>query len=384
MYLLVDFIDYSCCLNMKNKNIILGFIILAISGIGVLLYNLIPQFETTEFDKERILDISEGATTTSVLPDTSTTIIDNEFDDSIQIVPSKLETLLENNNTENISEYFETYLLIGTDRRSENSSLSRGFVAGQRSDVIILALINKANSEVSLVSLPRDLLVQNPCTEEIQRINSTFEKNDCGNAAENLSASIFNIAGLLIDHFGLFTFEGFEKIIDSLGGVEICLDEAQREGFSFELKKGCQITEGKIALNWVVSRNTEILVGDKLVDENGNDASLWEPMSGVSDLYRVKKQQDIVIALLSRLNEFNSYTDLYNLIKALELTFTIDENLTIPNATQILWGYRNFNFENINKLTVPTKPYRTEDGKEVLILTSTFYDFIKAQNLLDE
>jgi anionic cell wall polymer biosynthesis LytR-Cps2A-Psr (LCP) family protein len=137
-------------------------------------------------------------------------------------------------------------------------------------------------------------------------------------------------------------------------------------------------------LNWVVSRNTEILVGDKLVDENGNDASLWEPMSGVSDLYRVKKQQEIVIALLSRLNEFNSYTDLYNLIKALELTFTIDENLTIPNATQILWGYRNFNFENINKLTVPTKPYRTEDGKEVLILTSSFYDFIKAQNLLDE
>ena len=91
-----------------------------------------------------------------------------------------------------------------------------------------------------------------------------------------------------------------------------------------------------------------------------------------------------LISLLSRLNEFNSYTDLYSLIKALELTFTIDENLTIPNATQILWGYRNFNFDNVNKLTVPTKPYRTEDGKEVLILTSNFYDFIIAQNLLDE
>jgi LCP family protein required for cell wall assembly len=369
---------------MKNKNIILGFIILAISGIGVLIYNLIPQFETTEFDKELILDISEGATTTSVQPNTPTTVIGGEFEEKIEIMDSDLEILLENNNTEYISEYFETYLLIGTDRRSENSSLSRGFVTGQRSDVIILALINKMNSEVSLISLPRDLLVQNPCTEEIQRINSTFQKNDCGNSAENLSASIFNITGLLVDHFGLFTFEGFEKIIDSLGGVEICLEQTQREGFSFELEKGCQITEGKIALNWVVSRNTEILVGEKIVDENGNDASQWEPMSGVSDLYRVKKQQDIVISLLSRLNEFNSYTDLYSLIKALELTFTIDENLTIPNATQILWGYRNFNFDNVNKLTVPTKPYRTEDGKEVLILTSNFYDFIIAQNLLDE
>ena len=87
-----------------------------------------------------------------------------------------------------------------------------------------------------------------------------------------------------------------------------------------------------------MSRNTEVIVGEKLIDENGNDASTWIPMPGVSDLYRVKKQQQIVVSLLNRLDEFNSYTDLYNLIKALELTFTIDETLSIPNATQILWG----------------------------------------------
>ena len=61
----------------------------------------------------------------------------------------------------------------------------------------------------------------------------------------------------------------------------------------------------------------------------------------------------------------------------------IDESLTIPNATQILWGYRNFDFSKINKLTVPTNPYRTDDGKEVLILSSNFYDFITSQGLLD-
>ena len=125
------------------------------------------------------------------------------------------------------------------------------------------------------------------------------------------------------------------------------------------------------------------MVGEKIIDENGNDASLWEPMRGVSDLYRVKKQQQIVISLLSRLNEFNSYTDLYNLIKALELTFTIDENLTIPNATQLLSGYRNFDFSQVKKLTVATTPYRTEDGKEVLVLSDNFYNYIKSENLLD-
>ena len=369
---------------MKNKNILLvGFVILFSVG-GILIYNLIPQFDTTEFNQNSIVQISEGSTTT-LNPEESptTTIQDIEDEELIDIQPSEIEILLENNSTINITEEFVTYLLVGSDRRSENSSLSRGFVQGQRADVIILALINKNNDSVSLVSIPRDLLIKNSCTQEIQRINSTFQKNDCGNSAENLSANILNITGLLVDHFALFTFEGFEKIIDSLDGVEICLEQAQREGYSFELKAGCQIVNGSVALNWVVSRNTEVMVGDKIIDENGNDASSWKPMSGVSDLYRVKKQQQIVISLLNRLNEFNSYTDLYNLIKALEMTFTIDENLTIPNATQMLWGYRNFDFSEVNKLTVPTKPYRTEDGKEVLVLTQDFYNFIKSQKLLD-
>jgi LCP family protein required for cell wall assembly len=369
---------------MKTKNILLVAIIITISVGGVLIYNLIPKFDTTEFNQNSIVQISEGSTTTLNTDENPTTTIQEiEDEEMIDIQPSEIEILLENNSTINISEQFVTYLLVGSDRRSENSSLSRGFVQGQRADVIILALINKKNNSVSLVSIPRDLLIKNSCTQEIQRINSTFQQNDCGNSAENLSANILNITGLLVDHFALFTFEGFEKIIDSLDGVEICLEQAQREGYSFELNSGCQIVNGSIALNWVVSRNTEIMVGDKIVDESGNDASSWEPMSGVSDLYRVKKQQQIVISLLNRLNEFNSYTDLYNLIKALELTFTIDENLTIPNATQILWGYRNFNFSEVNKLTVPTKPYRTQDGKEVLVLTQNFYNFVKSRNLLD-
>ncbi len=370
---------------MKNKNILLSVAIFAISVGGILIYNLIPQFETTKFDQQSIVKISEGSTTTVIIADNSPTTTSKEpiSEDLINIQPSEIDTLLENNSTINISEYFETFLLVGSDKRADNSSLSRGFVEGQRADVIILALIKKDDGAVSLVSLPRDLLIKNSCTDEIQRINSTFQKNDCGNSAENLSANILNITGLLVNHFALFTFEGFEKIIDSLNGVEICLDKAQREGYSFELSSGCQIVNGSVALNWVVSRNTEVLVGEKIIDDNGNDASLWEPMIGVSDLYRVKKQQQIVISLLTKLNEFNSYTDLYNLIKALELTFTIDENLSIPNATQLLWGYRNFQFSQINKLTVPTKPFRTEDGKEVLVLTQDFYSFIKSQNLLD-
>ena len=222
---------------MKNKNILLAIFIIIVSIGGILIYNLIPQFETTEFNQNSIVKISEGSTTTLESTETPTTTIgDSEDSEMIDIQSSEIEILLKNNSTKNISEEFVTYLLVGSDRRNENSSLSRGFVEGQRADVIILTIINKENDSVSLVSLPRDLLIKNSCTEEIQRINSTFQKNDCGNSAENLSANILNVTGLLVDHFALFTFEGFEKIIDSLGGVEVCIERAQKEGYSFELK----------------------------------------------------------------------------------------------------------------------------------------------------
>jgi len=370
---------------MKRKYFILFAFLITISLIGLTLYNLLPNFETTKFDQESILQISEGSTTTLTEPlQTDTTIKIQEESEEIKILENEIVELLKFNKFEERLFEFETYLIIGSDGRTENSSEARGYVAGQRSDVIVMALIHKETEEISLISIPRDLLIINTCTNKLERINASFNKNDCGNAAENLSASLLNLTGLLVDHFALFNFEGFEKIIDSMNGVEICLERAQREGYSFELQEGCQIVNGEIALNWIVSRNTEVLVGNKIIDENGDDASIWEPMKGVSDLYRVEKQQEIILSLLKRLNEFNSYTDLLNLINALEKTFIIDENLTIPNATQLLWGYRNFNFSNVNKLTVPTKPFRTEDGREVLILTDSFYNFLVKENLLSQ
>ena len=274
---------------MKNNklNIILGFSLILFATI---MYSVIPNFQTEDFDQNIIEDISLGSTTTSLIQDVEPEI-DIQTPETIEeeiIIESN--SVLEFNETIRIDDIFTTYLIIGSDKRTENSSESRGFVQGERADVLILGIVDKDNI-ISLVSLPRDLLIENPCTGKLERINSAYKKNDCGNAPENLSAVILNLTGLKIEHFAKFNFEGFEEIIDSLGGIEICVDSTQREGFSFELQKGCQTVRGEIALNWVVSRNTEVLVGDKIVDKDGNDNSTWEKMSGVSDLTRIKKEQ---------------------------------------------------------------------------------------------
>jgi anionic cell wall polymer biosynthesis LytR-Cps2A-Psr (LCP) family protein len=166
-------------------------------------------------------------------------------------------------------------------------------------------------------------------------------------------------------------------------GVEICVDKTQREGYSFEIPKGCSVLNGEIALNWIVSRNTEILDGEKIIDSEGNDISNWKPMPGVSDLTRIQKQQQLVLAMMQKVNDFESLNSFYNFVNALEDTFIVDKEISILEASNLLWDFRDIDFEKINKLTVPTKNYITDSGAQVLILTENFYDFFKAEDLLD-
>ena len=371
----------------NQKRYLLLFIV--IFAIGALAYSfLVPSFETTDFDPDVIEDISKGITTTSTTSEVSnnedTQEASNEevIEEPIKIVDENTAQELIKYTVANTSlENFTTYLIIGSDERTSNSSASRGYVDGQRADVIILGIINEANSEKYLLSIPRDLLVKNSCTKSIERINSTFSKNNCGNSAENLAANIQILTGLTINHFASFNFEGFENIIDSFGGIEICVDKTQREGFSFELQKGCQNVKGSTALNWVVSRNTEVLVGEKLVDKNGNDISEWEKMEGVSDLSRNDRQQYIILQLLNEIKDFSSLGELNNFITTLEDAFIIDENLSINNAVNILWNFRDTDLSNINKLSIPVSPYELDDGRQILIITENFTKYAESKGL---
>ena len=366
-----------------NKQSILLIIIFL---IGITAYLLIPNFEREEFNPDVIEDISSGTiiTTTTVIEENQDNISNvEEIAKSEEIFETSIyDSLLINNSSKRIDQQFTSYLVIGSDERSSTSSASRGNIDGSRADVILIVIVD-SNKNVSLISLPRDLLIEDPCTKKIQRINSSFKNNGCGTNAENLSAVILNITGLKIDHFVKFSFEGFEKIIDSIGGVEICVDETQREGYSFEIQKGCNTLNGEIALNWIVSRNTEILNGEKIVNDQGEDISSWMPMPGVSDLTRIKKQQELIISMMQKINNFESFNDFLNFVNALENAFTIDQNISILEATNLLWDFREINFSNVKKLTPPTYNYTTEIGAQVLILEENFYDFISSNGLLD-
>ena len=375
-------------MNILNKYTYLFLGLLGIAGIVILVF--LPNLETEEFSQDVIDDIIEGVTTTSILEtDTNEASIneslanlEDELIISIQDKSQIEEKLLYNNFDKEIDS-FDTYLLIGSDERSEKIAETRGEIEGKRADVIILGLVEKGTDKITLLSFPRDLLIENNCTNNLERINAAYTKNECGGRAENLAAAIFSISGIRVDHFASFDFEGFEEIIDSVDGIEVCVDETQREGFSFELQKGCQTINGLTTLNWVVSRSTEVLVGEKIVDKEGNDISNWRPMPGVSDLSRIERQQYVVMQLINELRNFESINELYGFINALENAFVIDENLTINRAVDILWTFRNIDLSNVKKLTTPVNYLTLSDGRQVLVLSETIEDFLNKNSIID-
>ena len=171
----------------NQKRYLLLFIV--IFAIGALAYSiLVPSFETTDFNPEVIEDISKGITTTSTTSEVNnnddTQEVSNEeaineeaIEEPIEIVDEETaQDLIKFTVADTSLKNFTTYLIIGSDERTANSSASRGYIDGQRADVIILGIIDEENSDQYLLSIPRDLLVKNSCTKSIERIKEIQKK----------------------------------------------------------------------------------------------------------------------------------------------------------------------------------------------------------------
>ena len=139
-------------MNNQRRNLLLFTVIFA---IGVLTYSLlIPSFETTEFDPDVIEDISKGITTTSTTTETNNNN-DNEVpEETNNVVTEEVIEIIDEDTAQELIKFtiantslenFTTYLIIGSDKRTTNSSASRGYIDGQRADVIILGIINEEN-----------------------------------------------------------------------------------------------------------------------------------------------------------------------------------------------------------------------------------------------
>lgn len=151
------------------------------------------------------------------------------------------------------------YILVGSDSRvgmseAEQNVLSTGpdEDGGQRTDSIIL-VHRSENGPSSMVSIPRDSYVQIPGHGR-NKINAAFSLG----GPQLLVATIESATGLRIDGFLEIGFGGFANVVDSLGGVEVCVPfDMVDERAGINLKAGCQNLDGPNALGYVRARYSD-------------------------------------------------------------------------------------------------------------------------------
>ncbi|KXK16108.1 MAG: cell envelope-related transcriptional attenuator [Chloroflexi bacterium OLB14] len=107
-------------------------------------------------------------------------------------------------------------MLIGSDRRPTGTS--------HRTDTLLIAVVWYKEGQVSLISIPRDLWINIPSVG-MQRINTAYQSGESngypGGGYGLLKDTIFQNLGIRIDHVAMVEFDGFRRIVDTLGGIEI-------------------------------------------------------------------------------------------------------------------------------------------------------------------
>ncbi|MFG2825250.1 LCP family protein [Kitasatospora sp. NPDC048365] len=160
------------------------------------------------------------------------------------------------------------WLIVGSDSRqgltdAQEDSLHTGSAQGKRSDsMMILHIGDNGNT---LMSIPRDSWVTIPAHPDTsgsgktipaatRKINAAFNTGGGKLLVQTVEAN----TGLHIDHYAEIGFAGFVGIVDSAGGVDMCIDKAVSDKDSgLNLKAGCQTLTGAQSLAFVRQRHQE-------------------------------------------------------------------------------------------------------------------------------
>jgi LCP family protein required for cell wall assembly len=268
----------------------------------------------------------------------------------------------------------ENFLIVGVDSRfGQNSDMGAGTTAdaaGSRSDTVLLVNIPASRKRVVAVSFPRDLAITpmrceawNPETgqygpqydEHTQsygddkvytetKLNSAYAVG----GPRCLVKVIQKLSGLSINRFMAVDFAGFAKMVDAVGGVEVCSTTPLQD---YELgtvlaNAGRQIVDGHTALQYVRARQVT-------TEFNG-------------DYGRIKRQQLFLSSLLRSLiskEVFFSLSKLNNVVNMFIEDSSVD-NIKTKDLVDLGQSIQGVNAGRISFITVPTTGQTDPEGNE--------------------
>lgn len=218
----------------------------------------------------------------------------------------------------------QNILIIGSDARTG--------LAGARSDVIVLMHVAHDRKSVTLVHFPRDLYVTVPGHGK-DKINAAFAYG----GSPLLVRTLQGLVGVPIDHVAIVDFDGFQKMTDAVGGVNVYVEEASSSG-GYTFTPGFRHMDGAAALAFVRER--------KQLSEG--------------DISRGRRQQAFIKALMLKSLSKDVLT---NPVKLAQFVDAATSNLTVDNG---------FSVAEMRSEAVSMRALR---GKDIAFVTAPFTGF---------
>ncbi|WP_434085638.1 LCP family protein [Nocardia sputorum] len=257
------------------------------------------------------------------------------------------------------------WLLVGSDGRGgltpeqEQELATGGEVGPERTDTIMLVHVPKSG-RTTLVSLPRDSYVSIPGQGK-DKLNAAFAVGGPALLVQTVEIA----TGLRIDHYAQIGFSGFASVVDTLGGIDVCVPKAIDDPLAgIDLPAGCQRLNGPQALGFVRSRATAL-----------------------ADLDRMNNQRIFMAALLKKAT---SGATLANPFKLWPLASDTAKSLKVDNGDHIWnlgglgWALRG---ETV-ATTVPVGGFDDTDSGNVLLWdkekAGRFFDALAADRPIPE
>ncbi|MET8974329.1 LCP family protein [Streptomyces sp. NPDC004539] len=241
----------------------------------------------------------------------------------------------------------QNILVLGSDSRSgANKSLGGGTDDGSaRSDTAMIVHVYEGHKKASVVSIPRDTLVDRPACTDASGVTHDAASGVMFNSAYTTGGAacavktVESLTDLRMDHYLEVDFSGFEKLVDELGGVRVTTTKAIKDKDShLDLAAGTHTLDGSQALGLVRTRHG---VGDG------------------SDLGRIQLQQAFIKALVNQVKSvglFTSPTKLYDLADTATKAVTTDSDLgSVNSLMSFANGLKGISSSNMTMVTMPVQ-----------------------------
>jgi LCP family protein required for cell wall assembly len=250
-------------------------------------------------------------------------------------------------------------LLLGIDTRNgltqdEIRKYSLGSVGADGSDTMMLVHISAARDKVTVLSLPRDLLVDIPAwhrsdgqslSQVRMKINAAFPRGG-GLAMDGPALTVTTIeklTGIHIDHYLSIDVPHLGRMVQALHGVEVCLPMAIKDPVRNHHGSGLVLSAGKHVLNDVEAVG---YVRARYIDTG----------EGSSDFGRIRRQQKFLSSLINKVMSTGTLTNigmLTDFLHTVSAAVTMDAEMTGDDLLSTAEQLQNLDPKHVTFVTVP-------------------------------